>query len=409
MTDEDVEIDGFVAPGFEPVRDAFAANHAAGMELGSAVAVYQHGEAVVDLWAGVADPATGRPWAEDTLVLVYSTTKGATAACANLLAQRGVLDVDAPVARYWPEFAHAGKGAIPVRWLLCHQAGLAAVDGDLTLDQALAWEPMVHALEAQGPLWEPGTAHGYHATTFGWLVGEVVRRADPQHRSLGTFFAQEIADPLGLDWHIGLPPELEHRVATLPGALIPDEAQTDPELMELVNAFMGPDTMLGRALGAPSNVWAEPGVWNRLEVHQAEIPAANGITDARSVARFYAGLVADLPAVADGAKAAAKAILDPAQVEAARTVQTHGTDLVLMGESKFGLGYLVASEFSPYGGERAFGHAGAGGSLGFVDPENGLAFGYVMNKMNLNLSGDPRTQALTRAMYQAAGIPAPHL
>ncbi len=406
---EGTEINGFVAPGFEPVRDAFAANFAAGMELGAAVAMYQDGLPVVDLWAGVADQETGRPWAEDTLVLVYSTTKGATAACANLLAQRGLLDVDAPVTEPWPEFGQAGKAEIPVRWLLGHKAGLAAVDADLTLQQALAWEPMVRALEAQAPLWEPGTAHGYHATTFGWLVGEVVRRADPGHRSLGTFFAEEIAGPLGLDWYIGLPPALEDRVAALPGALVPDEARTDPELMELINAFMGPDTMLGRALGAPSDVWAEPGVWNRPAVHQAEIPAANGITDARSVARFYAGLVADLPAAADGSRPAAKAVLEPDQIEAARTVQTDGTDLVLMGESKFGLGYLVASEFSPYGGARAFGHAGAGGSLGFTDPENGLAFGYVMNKMNLNLSGDPRTQALTEAMYRAAGVPTTHL
>ncbi len=326
----------------------------------------------------------------------------------NLLAQRGLLDIDAPVADYWPEFAQAGKSEIPVRWLLCHKAGLAALDADLTLEQVLAWDPVIHALEVQAPIWEPGTAHGYHATTFGWLVGEVVRRADRDHRTLGQFFSQEIAQPLGLDWYIGLPPEFEDRVAALPGTLVPDAA-TEPELFELYNVFLGPETMLGRALNAPSNVWAAEGVWNQPAVHAAEIPAANGITNARSVARFYAGLVADLPASGNGKQPASDAVLEPAQVEAARTAQTEGADLVLMGESKFGLGYLTASEFSPYGGAGAFGHAGAGGSLGFTDPENGLAFGYVMNRMNLNLSGDPRTDALTRAMYQAAGAPAPYL
>lgn len=408
MGDAETEIHGSVEPGFEPVGDAFAANFAAGAELGSAVAVYHHGRPVVDLWGGVADLATGRLWTEDTLQLVYSTTKGATAACANLLAQRGLLDVDAPVAEYWPEFAQAGKSEIPVRWLLCHKAGLAAIDAELTLEQALAWEPVIRALEVQAPIWEPGSAHGYHATTFGWLVGEVVRRVDPEHRTLGRFFAQEIAEPLGLEWYIGLPPELEDRVASLPGALVPDEA-TDPELFALYDLYMGPGTLLGRALNAPSNVWAAEGVWNQPAVHAAELPAANGITNARSVARFYAGLVADLPTAGDGSGPAAKAILGADQMEAARTAQTEGTDLVLMGESKFGLGYLTASEFSPYGGAGAFGHAGAGGSLGFTDPENGLAFGYVMNRMNLNLSGDPRTDALTRAMYHAADAPAPYL
>ncbi len=210
------EIDGWVAPGFEPVRDTFRANFERHGEVGAAVAFYVEGRPVVDLWGGLADPAKDRPWTEDTLQLVFSTTKGATAACANLLAQRGQLDIDAPVATYWPEFAQAGKASIPVRWILCHKAGLPWVDATMTLEEALSWEPVVRALEVQEPAWEPGTAHGYHATTYGWLVGEVVRRIDG--RSLGRFWADEIAGPLGLEWWIGLPEELHHRVAPLIGS-----------------------------------------------------------------------------------------------------------------------------------------------------------------------------------------------
>lgn len=177
--------------------------------------------------------------------------------------------------RYWPEFAEPGtaKAETPVRWLLCHKAGLSSVDATLTLDEALAWEPMVHALEAQEPLWEPGTAHGYHATTFGWLVGEVVRRVDPAHRSLGTFFAEEIAGPLGIELFIGLPAEQWPRVARLVGSLVPDVHDADPEIRALVESFIGPETMLGRALGAPSFVWDEPDVWSSPALYAAEVPA----------------------------------------------------------------------------------------------------------------------------------------
>ncbi|MGK2949455.1 MAG: serine hydrolase domain-containing protein, partial [Acidimicrobiales bacterium] len=195
------EIGGRVEPGFEGVAAAFERSFAEHGEVGAATAAYVGGRKVVDLWGGVADQATGAPYTEGSLQLVFSTTKGATAACANLLAQRGDLDIDAPVAEYWPEFAAAGKADIPVRWLLCHKAGLPYVDATLTLDEALAWDPMIRALEAQAPVWEPGTAHGYHATTYGWLVGEVVRRISG--KSLGTFFREELAEPLGLEFWIG--------------------------------------------------------------------------------------------------------------------------------------------------------------------------------------------------------------
>ena len=206
-------IDGWVDPGFGPVHEAFQANFDEGLEDGAAFSAYHRGRKVVDLWGGVADTTTGRPWEEDALVLVYSTTKGATAMCANRLAQQGSLDVDAPVVTYWPEFGQAGKEEVTVADLLSHRAGLAWTDGPLTFDQALAWDPVIEALERQAPSWPPGTAHGYHATTYGWLVGEVVRRISGQ--SLGTYLRQEVAGPLGADFFVGLPASEEHRVARL--------------------------------------------------------------------------------------------------------------------------------------------------------------------------------------------------
>ena len=208
-----VEIGGSVEPGFEGVRDAFAQNFEENGEIGAGYSLYVRGRKVVDIWGGVANVKTGAPYTDDSLQLVFSTTKGATAACANLLAQRGELDIDAPVAQYWPEFAQAGKENIPVRWLLSHKAGLPTVDAKLTTDEVFAWDPIIHALEVQEPYWEPGTAHGYHAITYGYLVGEVVRRVSG--KSLGTFWHDEIAAPLDLEFWIGLPAEQEHRVAPL--------------------------------------------------------------------------------------------------------------------------------------------------------------------------------------------------
>lgn len=387
------EIGGSVEPGFEGVRDAFARNFAEHGEVGAATSVYVDGHRVVDLWGGVADRTTEAPYTDDTLQMVFSTTKGATAACANLLAQRGELDVDAPVAEYWPEFKAAGKGDIPVRWLLCHKAGLPYVDATLTLEEVLAWDPIVDALAAQEPVWEPGTAHGYHAITFGWLVGEVVRRITGQ--SLGTFFADEIAGPLGLEFWIGLPDEQQHRVSPLIGG----DKPKDPAMAELMAQLMGPDTLLGKTLGGPSMVFADTdGVWNRPEVRAAEIPAANGVTNARSLARFYAGLTGTV----EGGPA--RPILDADQVARATVLQTQGPDKVLMLGSTFGLGFFVASEMARYGGAHSFGHTGAGGSVGFTDPENGIGFGYVMNRMMQSLTGDPRSGGLIQAVYDAIGV-----
>ena len=266
----------------------------------------------MDLWGGIADETTGRLWEQDTLVLVYSTTKGITAMGANMLAQAGTLDLDAPVADYWPEFAQAGKEGVTVTDLLSHRAGLAWVDGTMSVDDMLAWDPVIRALERQAPSWPPGTAHGYHATTYGWLVGEVIRRVTGQ--SVGTYVRDEIAGPLGADWYIGLPASEEGRVARLvsfldslteglglerlgagmgagPGAG-PDLAH----LADLATTYFAPDGPLFKALTAPGGSLSDPQLWHSPRLHAAEIPAANGICDARSLARLYAACVSDVRA-----------------------------------------------------------------------------------------------------------------
>src|SRR4051812_47832764 len=227
------QVEGTVEAGFEGVRDAFAKNFEDHGEVGAAFALHVDAKLVVDLWGGMADPKTNRPYTEDTLQLVFSTTKGATAMCANLLAERGLLDVDAPVAQYWPEFAQNGKENIPVRMLLNHQAGLYTVDKAPAYADTLKWDPIIEALAAQKPLWEPGTQHGYHAVTYGWLVGEVVRRISG--RSIGQFFQEEIAAPLGIEFWIGLPKEQHDRVAPLVAAEVP----TDPAAIAMAEQFTG--------------------------------------------------------------------------------------------------------------------------------------------------------------------------
>jgi CubicO group peptidase (beta-lactamase class C family) len=290
------------------------------------------------------------------------------------------------------------KKNIPVRWLLCHKAGLPYVDAALTLEEALAWEPMVRALEAQAPVWEPGTAHGYHATTYGWLVGEVVRRISG--KSLGTFFRDEIAGPLGLEFWIGLPDEQQHRVAPLiEGGMFGGGDAPDPALAKLIEQFVGPDTLLGKSLAAPNGVFRDAtGNMNSPAVRAAELPAFNGVTNARSLARFYAGLTGTV----DGGPAGP--LLEADQVAKASERQTFGADKCLYFESTFGLGFFVASPFAPYGGPKGFGHTGMGGSVGFADPEHGVGFGYVMNKMGMSLNGDPRSAGLIKAVYSAIGV-----
>ena len=391
-----VDVQGRVEPGYEKVRDAFAANFEAHGDVGAAFCLHVGGVPVVDVWAGAADADTGRPWEEDTLQLVFSTTKGATAMCALLLAERGQLDLDAPVAEYWPEFAAEGKERIPVRWLLSHRAGLPVAATTPPLDECLRWDPVIAALAASPPVWEPGTAHGYHALTYGWLVGEVVRRVSG--RSLGTFFADEIAGPLGLDFWIGLPRAHHRRVSRLlamrMGVEDPSVFESSglpPEVLAVIKAFSDPSSLSMRAL-LLSGAFADDDVWNDPAVHAAEVPAANGITTARSLSRLYAACVGEV----DGMR-----VLSPDTVKQASSTESEGVDRVLLMPSRFGLGFMLPSPFSPVGGPSSFGHYGAGGSLGYADPDAGIGYGYVMNKMTANLGGDPRTLGLTAAVYDS--------
>ena len=383
------QIHGTVAPGFERVRDAFAANFERHGEVGAAFSLYHRGVKVVDLWGGVADEQSGRPWAEDSIVLVFSSTKGATAICAHLLAQRGELDLDAPVARYWPEFAAAGKADIPVRWLLSHQVGLPVFDDPITAEQFLAWEPPVKALQAQRPMWAPGTTHGYHSGTYGWLVGEVVRRISG--KSVGTFFADEVAKPLGLDFWIGLPEREEHRVVPVINIDLQDsgvDGQVQTERRRaLLEASRNPDSLLARPT---TTTPLDP---NSRAFRAAEIPAGNGVTDARSLARMYAALIGT---GVDGVR-----LLDDKTVARAVAEQSSGLDEVLRIHTRFGLGFELNLAHGHLGQEGAFGHSGAGGSLGFADPKAEIGFGYVMNKMQLVASDDPRTLTLIAAVHES--------
>ena len=381
-----MSIGGDVEIGFEAVREAFEANFNERGDVGAACTVYLRGRKVVDLWGGVADEKTGREWDAGTLTLVYSTTKGVTAVMAAMLAERGELDLDAPVATYWPEFRAAGKEAVTVRQLLSHRAGLPAFAERLPRDDALAWTPAVEALAAQAPLWEPGTRHGYHAVTYGWLVGEVIRRVSGV--SPGTYLAREVAGPLGLDLWIGLPEEEERRVSRLIAAALPTRAEIaamPPEQLERLKAMADPNSLAQRAL----NPTDPPFAFNSRNVHAAELPAANGIGTARALAKLYAATLGEIGGVR---------LLSDASVAAARVEQSAGPDAVLGVDTRFGSGFFLDSPFCPMYGPSSFGHAGAGGSLAFADPDSGVAFAYVMNQMQQALAGDPRAEALVSAV-----------
>jgi len=378
-------IDGLVEPGFGGVADALRTNLERRGDVGAACCLYVDGRPVVDIRAGVADVTTGRPWTEKTLALVFSTTKGATAICANLLVERGLLDPDARVAEYWPEFAAKGKGDMPVRAVLSHRAGLPVVEGDFTLETALAWDPVVEQLATQAPRWdwhEP--APGYHVRSFGWLTGELVRRVTG--RTIGRYFAEEVAAPLDLEFWIGLPEEQEPRLARL----IPPDPPEDPQIRELMDAFTAPGTMTGDALSGPSNLFHYDELWNTRALHAPELPSSNGIGSAHAIARMYAATIGEV----DGRR-----VLAPETVERATEIEADGNDRVLGLPRQTGLGFSLGAMVSPSCGPRAFGHAGAGGSLGFADPDARIGFGYAMNRMRLGI--DTRSEALTKAVYAA--------
>jgi len=380
------KIHGDCAPRFERVKEAFAELFADPSEVGGAVAIELAGRIVVDLWAGSSDAARTRTWEHDTLVNVFSTTKGMTALCAHRLVDRGQLDLDAPAARYWPEFARGGKAAIRVRELLNHSAGLPAIRRPLAPKALFEWETLTDALGEQEPWWEPGTRHGYHALTFGWLVGELVRRVSG--KSVGRFFQDEIAGPLAADVHIGTGPELDQRVAEM----IPAPPPKPGEMDLLLEILRDPTSVAGRAFLNPLLL---PDAVNTTEWRRAEVPAANGHASARGLARVY-GAVASR-------EGAAPRVLEPEGVRRAGQEERSGPDLILFDQFvRYGPGFMLGTPDEPLGPNTgAFGHSGAGGSLAFADPTAELGFAYVMNQMQTGryLIG-PRANALVKATYE---------
>ncbi|KAF4405432.1 MULTISPECIES: serine hydrolase domain-containing protein [Streptomyces] len=388
-----MDVHGTVADGFEPVRDAFIRNFAERGERGAAVSVHQGGRPVVDLWAGTADPYGTEPWAEDTVQVLRSAGKGVAAAVPLMLHQRGQLDLDAPAGTYWPEFKAAGKERVLVRHLLNHRAGVPVLDSPLTPDEALDGVSGPAAVAAQAPVWEPGAAHGYHAQTFSWLLTELVRRVTG--RSLGRWIAEEISGPLGLDLWIGLPQSRQHRA----GRIADVEAPAPPAAAGLrvrprqsvADAYRDPESLTRRAFTAIDPLPDE----NTTAYRAAELPASNGTGTARSLSRFYAALIGTVP----GAR---RPLFVPATLTMARTEESAGPDRVLVVPTRFGLGHMLHGPACPLLGSGSFGHPGRGGSLGFADPESGLAFGYVTNGLQRSVTADPRAQALIRALRGCA-------
>jgi len=378
----------FVAPGWEGVRAAFEENLASGEELGAGAAVYHRGELVVDLTGGWFDEACTQPYDADTLQLVFSTTKGITAIAVAMCVQRGLLAYDEPVSRYWPEFARHDKGEATVAQLLSHQCGLFSVQGEITLEEVLDWPTITERLADTKPEWPIGSTHGYHAVTYGFLAGELVRRVDPAHRSIGRFVQDEIAGPVGAEFFIGLPEAQEPRVSPLVGQLMGAKSD-DPAVQQMIDMFLGPDSNAGRALSV-NGALAGDGLFNTRAVHAAQIPAANGITNARSLAKIYAATLGPI----DGVQ-----LLDQATRDVARhTVTPAGeADACLIVPTMFAMGFMTTGVFTAFAGEGSYGHPGAGGSVGFAQPERELAIGYVMNKMASNLAGDVRAQRIIDA------------
>jgi CubicO group peptidase (beta-lactamase class C family) len=377
-----VQIQGHYELQFEAVREAFAGLFDDPQERGAALCIQVGGETVVDLWAGSADKDGEQAWHSDTIANVFSCTKAFTAVTALQLVGEGKLQLDAPVARYWPEFAAAGKEAITLRQLLCHQAGLPAIRELLPAEALYNWQTMVDTLAAEAPWWTPGTAHGYAAITFGWLVGELIRRADG--REPGTSIVARTARPLGLDFHIGLADEAFHRVAHVARGkgVMGDEAAQ--RLLQVT--MREPQALSTRAFTNPPSVLTST---NKPEWRRMQQPAANGHGNARSLAGFYAGLL-------EGS------LLEAELLDELTREHSIGQDLTLLTQTRFGLGVMLDQPNVPnatFGlGRRAFGHPGAGGSVGFADPEYDVAFGFVTNTLGPYVLMDPRAQKLVRVL-----------
>ena len=388
-----VEIHGFVRSGYEAVREAFAENFSSRRELGGACCVYHMGEKVVDLWGGIRNATTGDPWEEDTMVIVHSTTKGLAAMTLAVAHSRGWLDYDELVSKYWPEFAQNGKEKITVRQLLAHQAGLFAFDELVDRSVVADLDRLAGVMARQKPAWAPGTRQAYHAITLGFYESELLRRVDPQHRSLGQFFQDEIATPLGLDFYIRLPESIsDSRLAKL----------ASPDAFEMLLGF---PIRLTMALWNPhSNFYrsliTNPGAGitldeQRIYPRNLEVPSGGGVGTARAIAHAYS-------VFATGGKELDLRPETLHELAAPAIPPTHGFyDECIKGEPQFSLGFMKSSSFVSFGSPGSFGAPGAGGSIGFADPQAQIGYAYITNRMGVSLTGDPRDRALRDALYSA--------
>ncbi len=385
-------IGGDVRPGFEGVREAFVENFTHRSELGAACCIYYRGEKVVDLWGGSRDKATGEPWEEDTMVLVASASKGMAGLAMALAHSRGWLDYEERVCRYWPEFAQQGKEEVTVRQLLSHQAGLLALDGHV--DRSIVADPdcLAIVLAQQKPAWKPGTRQGYHAISLGFYESELLRRVDPHHRSLGKFFQDEIASPFGLDFYICLPEEIPN--SRLAAMQTPSPVMMIRGLSPFLLALFNPRSLTHRAF------WNNPGMLipfdaERIYARSLEVPSQGGVGTARAIAHAYS-------IFATGGQEIGLREETLRNLMAPAVQPLHGFyDECLRIECSFSLGFLKPSRSMPYGRPGAFGSPGAGGSFGFADPQSGVAYAYVMNRMSAQLGSDPRELALRVAFYRA--------
>ena len=384
-------VDGFVREPFENVRDAFAANLSSRGELGGACCAYRRGEKVVDLWGGVRNERTRDPWERDTKVIVYSATKGLAAMTLAIAHSRGWLDYEERVCAYWPDFAQQGKERITVRQLLAHQAGLYALDQPLDRSLVTDLDALAIVLARQKPAWEPGTRQAYHAITLGFYQGELLRRIDPRHRSLGQFFQDEIATPLGLDVYIRLP-------ESVPASQLATIAR--PSWLDIVRGFpprlaidaINPGARIRRALKGSELAHDEQHVYAR----NLEIPSGGAVGTARAIARAYG-------VFATGGRELGLRPDTLALLAAPAIPPTRGfyDECMRVDGIQFSLGFMKSSPALPFGSASSFGSPGAGGAMGFADPEAGIGYAYVTSGMGTRLTGDPRDVALRDALYAA--------
>ena len=384
-----IRIEGHVNAGFEAVRDAFAENFSRRHELGGACCLYQRGEKVVDLWGGVRNKLTGEPWEEDTMVVVYSTTKGLAAMTLAVAHSRGWLDYEERVSKYWPEFAQQGKETITVRQLLAHQAGLFAFDEPVNRLVMADLDRLAVVLARQKPAWKPGTRQAYHAITLGFYESELLRRVDPHNRSLGQFFQDEIATPLGLDFYIRLPESLPNpRLATIAAPSVFERLRGFPIRLGL--ASLNPRSNIRRALMGSELVHDA----QRIYARNFEVPSGGGVGTACAIAHAYS-------AFATGGR---ELQLRPETLQALSAPAIPATngfydECMLADDVRFSLGFMKPNSWFRFGSESSYGSPGAGGSFGFADPEAGIGYGYVTSRMGTALTGDPRDIALRNAVY----------